>query len=155
MSFICWVYTEFIYKGRIINKFKIYLLFYSSSEDNWTASISNYFKILRTSRKPVLFHEAGIFRSSYQKCSIKKLFLKISQNSQENTRAGISFFNKISGQLLCRTPPAKSSRLSANKVKIWTRKDISSSRNNLFVAFLAAFGLGGLDQKKVFLNVKL
>ena len=64
------------------------------------------------------------------------------------------FFNKIAGQLLCRTPPATPSRLTANNVKTSTRKDISSSRNNLFVAFLAAFGLGGLNQK-VFLNVKL
>ena len=33
---------------------------------------------------------ATIFRSSHQSCSIKKVFLKISQNLQENTRARVS-----------------------------------------------------------------
>ena len=33
-------------------------------------------------------------RSSHRRCSIKKLFLKISQNSQENTCARVSFLNK-------------------------------------------------------------
>ena len=33
-------------------------------------------------------------RSSHQKCSIKKVFLKISQNSQENTCARVSFSKK-------------------------------------------------------------
>ena len=48
------------------------------------------------------------FRSSHQRCSVKKLFLKNSQNSQENTSARVSFliklqacqslfFNKVSG----------------------------------------------------------
>ena len=31
-----------------------------------------------------------------QKCSVKKVFLEISQNSQENTCAGV-FFNKVAG----------------------------------------------------------
>ena len=31
-----------------------------------------------------------------QRCSVKKVFLKISQNSQENTRARV-FFNKVAG----------------------------------------------------------
>ena len=35
-----------------------------------------------------------ISRSSYQRCSVKKLFLKISQNSLENTCARVSFLNK-------------------------------------------------------------
>ena len=39
-------------------------------------------------------------RSSYQRCSIKKVFLKISQNSQEKTCDRV-FFNKIAG---LRTP---------------------------------------------------
>ena len=29
-----------------------------------------------------------------QRCSVKKVFLEISQNLQENTCAGASFFNK-------------------------------------------------------------
>ena len=32
-----------------------------------------------------------------QRCSVKKVFLEISQNSQENTCARISFFNKVAG----------------------------------------------------------
>ena len=30
-----------------------------------------------------------------QRCSVKKVFLEISQNSQENTCARVSFFNKV------------------------------------------------------------
>ena len=33
--------------------------------------------------------------SSHQRCSIKKVFLKFSQNSQENTCAGVSFLIKL------------------------------------------------------------
>ena len=32
-----------------------------------------------------------------QRCSVKKVFLEISQNSQENTCARVSFFNKVAG----------------------------------------------------------
>ena len=34
-------------------------------------------------------------RSSQRKYSVKKIFLEISQNSQENTCARVSFFNKV------------------------------------------------------------
>ena len=37
------------------------------------------------------------FRSSHQRCSIKKLFLEILQNSQENTCARDSFCNEVAG----------------------------------------------------------
>ena len=36
-----------------------------------------------------------LFRSSQERCSIKKVFLKISQNSQENTCARVSFSIKL------------------------------------------------------------
>ena len=36
-----------------------------------------------------------IYRSSHQRCSIKKVFLKISQNSQENTWARACFLIKL------------------------------------------------------------
>ena len=32
-----------------------------------------------------------------QMCSAKKVFLEISQYSQKNTCAGVSFFNKVAG----------------------------------------------------------
>ena len=32
-----------------------------------------------------------------QRCSVKKVFLEISQNSQENTCARVSFFKKLAG----------------------------------------------------------
>ena len=35
------------------------------------------------------------YRSSHRKCSIKKVFLEISQNSQENTCARVSFLMKF------------------------------------------------------------
>ena len=40
------------------------------------------------------WHVSG---SSHQRFSIKKVFLKVSQKSQKNTRPGVSFFNKIAG----------------------------------------------------------
>ena len=46
----------------------------------------------------MLFEQPFSFRSSYQRCCIKKTFLEISQNSQENTCARVPFsiknFNK-------------------------------------------------------------
>ena len=40
------------------------------------------------------------FKSSHRRCSLKKVFLEISQNSQENTCATVHFFNKVAGLLL-------------------------------------------------------
>ena len=37
------------------------------------------------------------YRSSYQRCSVNKVFLEISQNSQENTFSRDSSFNKVAG----------------------------------------------------------
>ena len=37
----------------------------------------------------------GLFSSSHQRCSVKKVFLEIPQNSQENTCARISFLIKL------------------------------------------------------------
>ena len=45
-----------------------------------------------TFRLYVDFSEAVVRR-----CSVKKVFLEISQNSQENTCARASFFNKVAG----------------------------------------------------------
>ena len=36
-----------------------------------------------------------IFRGSHQSCSLKKVFLKMLQNSQESTYIGVSFFIKL------------------------------------------------------------
>ena len=41
------------------------------------------------------FHCSSHFRSSHRRCSIKKVLLKISQNSQENACARVSFLNKV------------------------------------------------------------
>ena len=37
----------------------------------------------------------AILRSSHRRCSVKRVFLEISQNSQENTRARFSFLIKL------------------------------------------------------------
>ena len=39
----------------------------------------------------------GITEAVARKCSVKKVFLEISQNSQENTCVRVSFFNKVAG----------------------------------------------------------
>ena len=43
------------------------------------------------------FSTLSIFRSSHQMCSIKKVSLKIPQNSQENTCARVSLLIKLHG----------------------------------------------------------
>ena len=42
----------------------------------------------------------NFYKSNHRRCSIKKLFLKISQNSQENTCARVSFLVKLESTLL-------------------------------------------------------
>ena len=42
-------------------------------------------------------HFVCLYRSSHQRLSIKTVFLKISQNLQENTCASASFFNNVAG----------------------------------------------------------
>ena len=39
----------------------------------------------------------GAIEAVVQRCSVKKVFLEISQNSQENTSARVSFLNKVAG----------------------------------------------------------
>ena len=46
---------------------------------------------------PTLF---DIIRRRHLSCSIKKAFLKISQNSQENTSAEVTFLNKVASLML-------------------------------------------------------
>ena len=46
---------------------------------------------------PLLPSLHKIWRSNHHRCSIKKVFLEISQNSQEYTCARVSFFNKVAG----------------------------------------------------------
>ena len=45
-------------------------------------------------------YEMVVIKSSHQRCSVKKLFLETSQNSQEKTCAR-AFFNKVAGLRLC------------------------------------------------------
>ena len=46
-------------------------------------------------RQKTLTYTEGSFRSSHQRGSVKKVFLEISQNSQENTCARVSFLIKL------------------------------------------------------------
>ena len=39
----------------------------------------------------------SLYRSSHRRCSVRKVFLEIWQNSQENTCTRISLFNKVAG----------------------------------------------------------
>ena len=43
----------------------------------------------------------GLLRSSHRRCSVKKVFLKISQISQENTCIGVCF-NNVAGLQACK-----------------------------------------------------
>ena len=50
-----------------------------------------------TLKGEVYTHIKGMLWSSHQMCSVKKVFVEISQNSLENTCAKVSFFNKVAG----------------------------------------------------------
>ena len=56
------------------------------------------FKRLQTITRFFYKQHLNICRSSHQRCSVKKVFLEISQNSQENTCASL-FLNKTGLQL--------------------------------------------------------
>ena len=43
------------------------------------------------------FSSSATFRNSHRSCSVKKVSLDISQNSQENTCAMVTFLNKVIG----------------------------------------------------------
>ena len=43
----------------------------------------------------ILRHYSLLYRSSHRRCSLKKVFLKTSRNSQENTCARVSFLIKL------------------------------------------------------------
>ena len=47
-------------------------------------------------KQPILVSEKDSSKAVSRRCFVKKLFLKISQNSQENTRSSL-FFNKVAG----------------------------------------------------------
>ena len=55
----------------------------------------------------------NVTRSSHRRCSVKKMFLEISQNWQENTCVRVSFLIKLQA-FFCRTP------LVATFIPCWT-----------------------------------
>ena len=54
-----------------------------------------YFTIIYTNNYAKFHSLDKVYESSHQRCSIKKVFLKNSQNSQENTCAKVSFLIKL------------------------------------------------------------
>ena len=63
-----------------------------------TSTLQNWFvKILNFSFRPLHY---CLVRSSHQRCSLKKVVFKISQYSQENTRAWVSFSIKLQASSL-------------------------------------------------------
>ena len=62
---------------------------------------SYHSKVTSTQNKGVSFFSClghGVqLEAAIQRCSVKKVFLEISHNLQENTCARVSFFNKVAG----------------------------------------------------------
>ena len=52
---------------------------------------------LLVDEKSSFTHPPSYTEAVVQRCSVKKVFLEISQNLQENARARISFFSKVAG----------------------------------------------------------
>ena len=50
-------------------------------------------------KPPVCQQQKKLYRSSHRQCSVKKVFLEISQNSQENTCARASFLIKLQAEV--------------------------------------------------------
>ena len=55
---------------------------------SWFTTIANSFLLRSTFMQYILLQIWTFYRSSHRRCSIRKLFLKISQYSQENTYVG-------------------------------------------------------------------
>ena len=54
-------------------------------------ALNNKARIKSDRSDAIKSYQVFIYRSSYRGCSIKKVFSKISQNSQESTCARVSF----------------------------------------------------------------
>ena len=59
--------------------------------NNMKKALNNKARIKRDRSDAIKSYQVFIHRSSYRGCSIKKVFSKISQNSQESTCARVSF----------------------------------------------------------------
>ena len=57
--------------------------------------VSNIVNISSSLVSNFVFFLKDQIRSSYRRCSVKKVYLKISQISQENTCVGVSFFSGL------------------------------------------------------------
>ena len=80
-----------------------------------------------------------------RRCSVKKVFLEISQNSQENTCARVSFFINTYGGCFCITKNKK--YLSLEKAKLLSNALINSQFN-------CSIGLDVLQKKTMFKDTK-
>ena len=79
---------------------KLYLVIYTS------LSIINYSKFVLNYTKSYIRPAEAVV----QRCSVKTVFLEISQNSQENTCARFSFLIKLQAYAFYRTPPVAASK---------------------------------------------
>ena len=108
------------------------------------------------------------YRSSYQRCSVNKVFLEISQNSQENTFARDSSFNKVAGlyrsfiqkETLARAFSCEfceiSTHTSGQKLLTTFGKRLSLLNYLLFVSLVRGpFLMGQLILRSLFLTVSV
>ena len=70
---------------------KVKFNFCSFKERNFYWGQINQAVLLGKSTNSMLLESIDLERSSHKKCSVKKVFFKISQNSQESTCARVSF----------------------------------------------------------------
>ena len=72
-----------------------------------------------------------VFKNSHRRCSVKKVFLKISQNSQENTSAEVSF------QYNCR-PQACNFIKKETPTQVFPREFCETFKNTFFTKHFRA-----------------
>ena len=90
---------------------KLYAIGYQRMDPKYFLKVSGQFFSQHPTRLSLLgtdtFMKSLKDRSSHRRCSVKKVFLQISQDSQENTRARVSLLIKLntSGRLLLKRMP--------------------------------------------------
>ena len=89
----CAIYAILYYVSIMKSKKQLSQIFYQNSYRNFLSKERSLFGKLRFSAffYITVFATQNFSESVVQRCSIKKVFLKISQNLQENTYARVSF----------------------------------------------------------------
>ena len=122
---------QLLLKNKTKNIFHSFLLFWNNTKkinSELKVLINYYFLRKRRSQEPLEHLSKEISGTVAQRCSVKKVFLEISQSSQENTCARVSFLIKLKAwgefceisknSFFYRTPPLAASEICKYSYRI-------------------------------------